>query len=487
VADRVLLKDGYVLSMDPSIGELTRGSVLVEGGSIVQVAADIDVTDADVIDARNAVILPGFVDTHRHTWQTQLRAICADMSLLEYMRCIRQTFSPTYRADDIYYGNLVGALEALNAGVTTILDYSHCNNSPEHADAGVKGLLDAGIRALYAYGYYHSPVEEPAFTDHDQRIADAHRIRETYFSSDDQLLTMGIAITETGMLPFEKTIAEIRSAHELGARVAAHTGCFWGSQCAMGVRELHHHGLLRDDQVHIHCNTLDGYEFRLLGDAGCKVSITPESEISMGMGHPVFRQCVDNGIEPTLSCDIMSLNSGDMFSQMRLGLNFLRCMENDPYNVRHENPPSLTFTVRDALRWATQNGANACGLGSKVGSLTPGKKADVIVVKSNDYNMTPLPEAIGSVVYQAHAGNVDAVVVNGRVVKRDGALVGRDFDALRRLADDSREYLFSTVLAKGPILPGESQGWIEDLNAMAAANVAQAYALPVDSRVPAGV
>src|SRR5690349_9162982 len=147
--NRLLIKDGYILTMDDTLGELPKGSVLVEGKRIVAVAPTIEASDAEIIDAQGMVVMPGFVDTHRHTWQTQLRAICADWTLMDYIRGIRFFISPEYSPHDVYVGNYVGALEALNAGVTTILDFSHCNNTPEHADGAVTGLRDAGIRAVF--------------------------------------------------------------------------------------------------------------------------------------------------------------------------------------------------------------------------------------------------------------------------------------------------------------------------------------------------
>src|SRR4051794_34321345 len=318
--------------MDDALGEIEQGSVLVEGDRIAEVAASIDAADAERIDASGMVVMPGFVDTHRHTWQTALRAICADWTLMEYFRGIRLNISPEYSAEDVYAGNYAGALEALealDAGVTTILDFSHCNNSPAHADAGIGGLRDAGIRAVYAYGYYPSPVAEPAFGSHEDRIADAHRVQSEHFSSGDGLLTMGVAITEAGLLPWEETAAEVRSARELGVLLTAHTACVWGSRSTMGVPELHEHGLLESNQVHVHCNALSEDELRLLAETGAKVSSTPETELQMGMGHPVIGRALALGMKPTLGCDIVSLNSGDMFAQMRIGLQFQRAIEND--------------------------------------------------------------------------------------------------------------------------------------------------------------
>jgi 5-methylthioadenosine/S-adenosylhomocysteine deaminase len=471
---RLLIENGYVLSMDDSIGELERGSVLVEGERIAEVAQSIDAADAERVDARGMVLMPGFVDTHRHTWQTALRAICADWTLMEYFRGIRMNVSPEYTADDVYAGNYVGALEALDAGVTSILDFSHCNNSPDHADAGIAGLREAGIRAVYAYGYYPSPAPEPAFADHADRIADARRVQAEHFASADGLLTMGVAITEAGLLPWDQTVAEVRSARELDVLLTAHTACVWGSQSTMGVRELNAHGMLDSEQVHVHCNALSDEELGLLADAGAKVSSTPETELQMGMGHPVIGRALALGMKPTLGCDIVSLNSGDMFTQMRIGLQFERAMENDPVIAMGEMPARLRLSVRDALRWATVNGADALGLGARTGSLSPGKQADLILVGGEALNMTPRPEPVGSVVVQANSSNVDTVLVAGRVVKRGGALVDVDPERIRRLANESRERVLGAVAAKGPLLPPEQEGFTAALNELAETNLAQA-------------
>ena len=311
------------------------------------------------------------------------------------------------------------------------------------------------------------------------RIADARRIRSEYLSSDDGLVTMGIALTEVGLLPFELTKAEVESARELDAVVVAHTGCTWGSSITGGVRELHMHGLLGEDQVHVHCNCLDDEEFDLLARNGSKVSISPETELNMGMGHPVFRQCLARGIKPTLSCDVISLNSGDMFAQMRLGLTFQRAMDNDPINAAGAMPQQLDLTVRDAIGWGTINGAEAMGIGSRTGSLTPGKQADVIVIGGDRINMIPRPEMVGSIVFQAGAADVQHVLVAGRPVKRDGKLVGIDMGQVRRLAEQSRERIFSTVLAHGPLLPEPIPDFDKHLDAMGRANIARAHELPL--------
>ncbi len=480
MSERVLLRGGHVLSMDERLGEIPGGDVLIEDSRIAAVAARVESEDCEVLDVSGRVVMPGFVDTHRHTWQTPFRGVCADWTLEDYFRGIRMSISPNCSAQDVYAGNFVGALEALEAGVTTILDFSHCNNTPEHADAALQGLRDAGIRAMFAYGYYPSPAPEPVFTDHEERLADARRIREQELSGEDALVTMGVALTELGLLPFEQTIAEARSARELGVPSVLHTGCTWGSLVTEGIPELDHHGLLASDQVHVHCNTLDERDLRRLAEHDCKVSSSPETEIQMGMGHPIIRRALELGMRPSLSCDVVSSNSGDMFSQMRIGLQFERCMRNDTFNARRQMPDRLDLGVRDALRWGTANGAHAMGMEDRIGSLTPGKQADVIVIGGRRLNMAPMADPVGCLVAQANPSNVEHVLVAGRFVKRDGELVGQDVARAGSLAQDSCERVLGAITDGGaPLLAPAPEGFGDLLNTMAATHLARAWGIEV--------
>jgi len=480
MGERLLLRGGHVVTMDEELGELAGGDVLIEGARIAAVARSIEPGGAEVLDVTGHVVMPGFVDTHRHTWQTPFRGLCADWTLEDYFRGIRMSISPNCSAEDVYAGNYVGALEALEAGVTTILDFSHCNNTPEHADGALQGLRDAGIRAMFAYGYYPAPIAEPVFTDHAQRLADATRIREQELPGEDGLITMGVALTEVGLLPFDQTIEEARSARRLGVPSVLHTGCNRGSLATEGIPELDHHGLLGPEQVHVHCNTLDDRDFRRLAENGCKVSSSPETEIQMGMGHPVIRRALTFGLRPSLSCDVVSSNSGDMFSQMRIGLQFERCMRNDAFNARNTMPEPLDLTVRDALRWGTSNGAHAMGLEQRIGSLTPGKQADVIVVGGRRLNMAPMADPVGCLVAQANPSNVRHVLVAGSWRKRDGELVGVDLARALDLVGAASERVLGAVRAGGgPLLPPVPEGFADLINSMAAQNLARAWSIEV--------
>lgn len=475
MSTRTIIRGGYVATVDPVLGDIPNGDVLIVDDTIAEIGIGLSTEGAEIVDATGKLVMPGMVDTHRHTWQTQMRGICADMTLTEYMNTIRLAISPNYSADDVFVGNKLGALEAINAGVTTVLDFSHCNNSPEHADGAIEGLQRSGIRALFSYGFFDSSPETTQFADHDARLADYRRIVETYSGRDR--LTLGVSLTEVGLLPWEKTVAEITLARELNSRMAFHTGCFWGSIVCGGITELHNAGLLGPDQVHIHANTLTADEWQYLAEAGAHVSISPETEMNMGMGWPVFDQCRRHGIAPTLSCDVISLNSGSLVTQMRSGIAADRFEQNKPVNDTGAMPQTLTTTCADALRWATINGAEACGLGDVVGSLTVGKKADVVVVGNRrSFTGQPAINPVGSLVFQSTPNDVSDVFIDGRAVKRDGELVGVDLDQAFAELNDSTERILSAVRRDHPVLPPPVQGSnFEALELAAAANLAGAH------------
>ncbi|MFY1951540.1 amidohydrolase family protein [Achromobacter xylosoxidans] len=467
----ILLKNGFIISMDPSIGELSGADVLIVDGRIAQVGKNISAEGAEVIDVSGKIVMPGMVDTHRHTWQTQLRAICADMSLEQYMRCIRFSISPVYTPEDVYVGNYIGALEAINAGVTTLYDFSHTSHSPEHADEAIRGLRDAGIRGIYGYGYYSAPVDNPWFATVDQRIADAERVRKHHFSSSSDLLQMGVAITEAGMYPFEIMRREILSGRHMAVPQTIHTNCFWGSAFCSGVERLAAEGLLGPDQIHVHCNTSTDLEMRLLSDNGCRISCTPDTEMQMGMGHPVIGKAVRHNIKPTLGADVISCNGGDLLTQARLGLQDARVLANDALNHLDRMPEDIPFKVRDAIAWMTINGAEAMGLASTIGTLSVGKSADIVVVAPNDFNLAPLNDMMGAVVLQSNVSNIETVLINGKVVKRDGKLVGINFAEAYRIAAQSRDRIMEAAQRRGPLLPPPDQTAMAHMNEMAAANV----------------
>ncbi|MEI4274193.1 amidohydrolase family protein [Klenkia sp. LSe6-5] len=451
-SQRTLIRGGYVLSMDPSIGEIPHGDVLVEDGLIAAVQPTIGDIDAEIIDATGHIVAPGLIDSHRHTWQTQMRALCTDWTLADYFYGIRLAVSPAYSAADVHLGNLLGAAEALESGVTTILDFSHCNNTPEHSDGAVTGLRDAGIRAVFGYGFFDSSPQAPAhFTDHRARLADFRRIAGSWFPSSSGLLTLGVSLTEQATVPLSVTAAEVHAAREHQALQVTHTGCVWG--LPNGIREMDAAGLLGPDMVHVHCNTLDDEEWAMIARSGGKVSISVETELNMGMGRPVFEACERHGLAPTLSCDIISLNSGDLLSQIRQGLGFKRWADTEATNLAGDNPMKVTTTALEALRWSTVNAAEALGLGDRIGSLTPGKQADLIVVGGPGTTQHPHIDPAGALIFQTSPSDVRTVLVAGQTVKKDGVMTGVDLPALLERADTSAEQILTRVRSVVPALP----------------------------------
>jgi cytosine/adenosine deaminase-related metal-dependent hydrolase len=463
---RTLIRGGHVLTMDPTLGDLPTGDVLVEDGVIAAVAPSLEVSDAEVIDAAGHLVLPGLVDTHRHTWQSLVRGICGDWTLGDYYFGIRLGISPAFTADDVRLGNRLGALDALNAGVTTLLDFSHCNNTPEHSDGAVQGLLDTGIRAAFCYGFFESSPEATRFGDHSARLKDFHRIADTYFTSDG-LLTLGVSLSELFGLPWDRTVAELAAARERRALIVNHTGCVWGSVLTGGVGELDALGLLGPDMVHVHCNTLDDAEWDALARSGGKVSISVETELNMGMGRPAFARCRRHGLAPTLSADVISLNSGDLWHEMRFGLGFTRWEATEAVNLANAMPETVTTSAKEALGWSTVNAADALGLGDRIGSLTPGKRADLQLVGGTGIEQHPRIDPYATLVFQTTTADVRTVLVDGRVVKRDGLLTGVDLPRLAVEADTAAQAVLGRVHAAGHTLPGTPAGAFEALEPIA--------------------
>ncbi|MDT5348350.1 MAG: 5-methylthioadenosine/S-adenosylhomocysteine deaminase [Mycobacterium sp.] len=442
--------------MDPQIGTLTNGDVLIEDDRILAIAPGLPDDDAEVVDVSGHIVAPGMIDTHRHTWQTQLRGLCADWTLTDYVFGVRLTLSPAYRPEDVYLGNRTGALDALNAGVTTLLDFSHCNNTPEHADAAVTGLRDSGIRAVFGYGFFESsPFAPPHFAAHADRLADFARIADASFTSKDNLITLGVALTEPELVPLAVTRDEVLAAREREALIVTHTGCLW--QFPTAITAMDDAGLLGPDQVHVHCNTLTDGEWRRLARNDAKLSISPETELNMGMGRPAFTAAARHGIKPTLSCDVLSLNTGDLFTQLRLGVAFQRWADTEPVNLAGGDPEAVTVAAHDALNWTTVNAAEAVGLGDRIGSLTPGKQADVLVV-ANPANSHPQIDPAGTLLFQTTADSVRHVLVAGRFVKRDGKLVGVDVNQLNAEAEASARQILTGIADSGRQLPGTLPG-----------------------------
>jgi cytosine/adenosine deaminase-related metal-dependent hydrolase len=460
MADRILIKDAIVLSQDDAIGELPRADVLVEGDTIAAVGPGLSAADAEIIDAKGDIVIPGFVDTHRHTWETSIRTCAPDYALITYFSGILDKFAPKYRADDVLAANRWGALECLNAGITSLVDWSHIMNTDEHAYAAIQGLQETGIRSVFAFGFPNTSLVTwwfgPDYTGSVERIDGdlGRRLRQGPLSDDTALVTMGLATRGTNFCKPDVVRYEWELARELGINITVHVamdrfGYTKGQLLAL--REL---DLLYPGTTYIHASHLTDEEWILVRDSGGNVSLAPQLEVQMGHGWAPAQKAESLGIPVGLSSDVATTASADQFTQMHAVFGSERGRRHqaswDEGLDGLEATPDL-ITARQVLRWATLDGAKVAGIADRAGSITPGKKADLVIIDGGAVNVAPIIDPVAAVVCAADISNVETVLVDGVFRKRDGKLLA-DLSGPRDKVMASRDYLVSQV--------GHQEGWL---------------------------
>ena len=437
---KVLLKGGTVLSVDPDVGDLQTGDVLIEDDRIAGVQTGIE-ADAEVVDCAGKIVIPGFVDTHRHTWETAIRNCAPNATLDDYFVEVLDTFAPLYRAEDVYASNIAGSLECLNAGITTLVDWSHINNTPEHPDAAIQGLQETGIRAQYAYGSANTSLEKYWFFSAEAIPGDdVRRVKDAYFSSDEGLLTMAIATRGPGFTQDQVVQSEWGLARELGIPVTVHVAMGRLAGRYAMVEQLDRLGLLGPDTTFIHCCYFSEHEWKRVADTGGTISIAAQVELQMGHGWPPVNKSYQFGLRPSLSVDVVTTVPGDMFTQMRAAFGAERARVNAVSWAADTGVPDTMLTAQQMLEMATINGAHVAGLEDRVGSLTPGKKADVVVIDATAINVTPIHDPVAAVTLCADVSNVEHVIVDGVFRKRDFTLLA-DVGRARTLVENARDVL----------------------------------------------
>lgn len=436
---RTLIKGGIVLSVDDTVGNFPRGDVLIEDGKIIAVAAHIDASDAVVIDATGKIVMPGFIDTHHHQFETVLRSQLAHGILINdglpanatnYYESVLQKFSMVYGPEDVYINELFGGISQLDAGVTTVMDVSQIHHSPEHSDAAIQGLRDAGRRGVF--GYFEGWGERARYPD------DARRIRETHFSSDDQLTTM-IMGGEIYLPGFEKAW---QVGRDLGLPIALHVVGTFGMQPTFD--RLGAEGWFKDDNIFIHMTGMSEDGWRYAADAGAHLSLSVPIEMHMRHGTPPIQRALDRGMGLSLSSDVECTMSADMFTQMRGLITVQRMFANASALEGAATYPALMQPM-DAIRHATIEGAKGLKLDKVTGSLTPGKAADIILLDAEALNVAPLNHVAGAVVTLMERTNVDTVMVAGQIKKWKGELLGFDIAHLRGEIEKSRDRIFAAA------------------------------------------
>ncbi|MER6211776.1 amidohydrolase family protein [Streptomyces sp. NPDC001642] len=434
----VVLRGGTVLPMDRARRVLSDTDVLVTADRITAVGPRLAVPEGTAeIDASDGIVMPGMIDTHRHMWQTAMRGYGADWTLTQYFVWYYLEHGKAFRPEDVHAGNLLAAVEALDAGVTTVVDWSHGLQTVDHADAAVDALRAVPGRFVLAYGnIQQAPAEwtaAPQFRDFVRR-----RI------TGDDMLGFQIAFDVTGDPAFpEKPAFEV--ARDLGVAVTTHAGV-WGATNDDGIRLMHEHGFMTPETVYVHASTLSADSYQRIAATGGSVSVSTESEQSAGQGYPTTWAVRSHDIPVSLSMDTSVWWSGDLFSAMRTTLGADRAREHLEAHAEGETVTHVALRAEQVVEWATRGGARALGREHDLGSIEEGKKADLVLLK-NDHSPVSFPvlNPYGHVAFQAQRGDVHTVIVDGRVVKHEHRLLDTDLAAVRRTVERTVDHLRSTM------------------------------------------
>ena len=441
---RTLFKAGAIVTMDPTVPNLPIGDVLVEGGRIAAVGLNIQADDADVIDAAGSIVMPGLVDAHHHMWLGVMRRMMPDVDdLFAYIDVVAETLGARYRPRDMYLSTKLTAVASLDAGITTIIDACHSSRSPEHTDAALDALDDSGIRALHMVG---AAMDKGASSDH--LPDDLKRLAANW--------NQGAGLVRVGLFG-QLNLDWWKVARSLDMRILTE---FIGDLAKLGP-EFDEPGLLGPHNIFNHCTRVPEETWKRFAKAGVNVTVNPRSDALFGFDDESFayQQAVDHGLTPALGIDLDTAFGSDLFGEMhalfgqqRSAMRYRR--------FRGEAGVPAPISVEAVLKAATINGARAAGLESEIGALTPGRQADIIMVRTNGVAVFPVTNAIGTIVQAVERSDVDTVMVAGEIRKRAGKLVGVDVAKLHAEVNASRDYLL------------EASGYRTDLFATSAAKTA---------------
>ncbi|WP_405984785.1 amidohydrolase family protein [Streptomyces sp. NBC_00872] len=446
----VVLRGGTVLPMDDPRTVLPRTDVLVQGDRIAAIGPHLSVPhDTVVIDASDGIVIPGMIDTHRHMWQTAMRGYGADWTLGQYYVWYFLDHGRHFRPEDIYAGNLLAAAEAMDAGVTTTVDWSHGLRTVDHADAAVDALQAVPARFVLAYGNLHRAPAQWATESALRSFLDRRVPR-------DGMLDLQLAIDVTGDPAFpERPAFEV--ARDLGAAVTTHAGV-WGGPRDSSIRVMYEHGFMTPGTIYVHAASLTEDSYRRIADTGGSISVSAESEQHAGQGYPPTHAARAHSIPVSLSMDTSVWWSADLFSAMRATLASDRSLEHAKAHGAGEALTHTSLRAHDVLAWATRGGADALGRSHDLGTIETGKKADLVLIKNDNSPVSfPLLNPHGHVVLQSQRADVHSVLVDGRVVKHQHRLLGVDLASVRRTVEQTvghlRERLGEKEWQKGMDMP----------------------------------
>ena len=447
----IVLRNATVLTMDDAHHVFTGADVLISGDQIAAVGPKLEVPDRTLeIDGTGGIVMPGMIDTHRHMWQTAMRGYGADWTLTQYFVWNYLQWGKSFRPQDIYAGDLLSAIEAIDAGVTTSVDWSHNLQTIDHAEAAADALAEVPGRFVLAFGNIQAAPWEWSATPEFLAFVDRR-----FSGGGTDMLGLQMAFDVPPASPDFPEKAAFEVARDLGVPVTTHAGV-WKVTTDDGIRLMHEHGFMNERTIYVHAASLSADSYNRIAATGGSVSLSTESEQSAGQGYPPTWKLRQHGIGVSLSMDTSVWWSADLFTAMRVTLSADRAREHLEAHAKDETVTHHKLRAEQVVEWATRGGAKTLGLDSVIGSLEPGKKADVVLIK-NDASpaMFPLLNPYGHVVFQAQRGDVHTVVVNGRVVKHDHRLVGADLAKAKQAVEQTVDYL------KGVLGP---QAWDEGMH-----------------------
>ncbi|HEY1945127.1 MAG TPA: amidohydrolase family protein [Roseiarcus sp.] len=412
----ILVRGAHIVTMDSAIGDLV-GDLLIKDGKIAAVGPNLAADGAAEIEGADKVVIPGFVNSHIHLWQTIIKGCAGDWAFGEYLNFILGATGKYYQPDDVYVATLLGALEQLDAGVTTLYDWAHILNTPDHADRAVDALQESGVRAVFGHGTPGDDVARWYYQSREPHPQDIVRLRRGRLAADDALVTLGMSLRGPDFAVEDVNRVDIELARSLGIISSMHLAVgMYGEYVAHG-RALAQAGLLGPDINLTHCNRLKQDEIAIAVDCGSSISVTPEVEMQMGHGLPVTGKVHAAGGHVALGTDVVCSVSADMFSQMRFAVQAQRMLANAAAHEGGGMLERLPLSSRDALTFATIEGAKALRLDHRIGSLTPGKDADVTIMSWSHERSSPLVNPVQAVVYHGSVANVHTVIVRGEARK----------------------------------------------------------------------